>query len=168
MNTDESAYTMAQAGLRHLEKAIIKLLEANPQGLRNAQIAELLGLHSDFRGNQKDYLTYSILGGLIARETVVRNDETKLFAKHSTEKDEIDIAATGKAMYEEIRSELEATQKGKVVVIDVKSGDYEIGDDDLDATLRMFERRPDALTWGERIGYPAMYTFGDRILFTEP
>ena len=163
MNTDESAYTMAQAGLRQIEEAIIRLLEANPQGLRNAQIAELLGLHSDFRGNQKDYLTYSVLGGLISKETVVRNDETKLFAKHSTKEEEIDIAAVGKAMYEEIRSELEATQKGKVVVIDVKSGDYEIGDDDLEATLRMFERRPDALTWGERIGYPAIYTIRDRI-----
>ena len=168
MNTDESAYTMAQAGLRQIEEAIIKLLEANPQGLRNAQIAELLGLHSDFRGNQRDYLTYSVLGGLIAKKTVVRNDETKLFAKHSTEKDEIDIAAIGKAMYEEIRGELEATQKGRVVIIDVKSGDYEIGDNDLEATLRMFERRPNALTWGERVGYPAMYTLKERISFIEP
>ena len=165
MNTDESAYTMAQAGLRQIEEAILRLLAANPQGLRNAQIAELLGLHSDFRGNQKDYLTSSVLGGLIAKETVVRNDETKLFAKHPTEKDEIDIAAVGKAMYEEIRGELEATQKGRVVVIDVKSGDYEIGDNDLEATLRIFERRPKALTWGERIGYPAMYTFRERVSF---
>ena len=163
MNTDESAYTMAQAGLQQIEEAILRLLAANPQGLRNAQIADLLGLHSDFRGNQKDYLTYSVLGGLIAKEKIIRNDETKLFANLATKKEEIDIAAMGKAMYEEIRGELEATQKGKVVVIDVKSGDYEIGDNDLEATLRMFERRPSALTWGERIGYPAMYAIRERI-----
>ena len=44
-----------------------------------------------------------------------------------------------------------------MVVIDVLSGDYEVGEDDLTATLSLFERRPDALTWGERIGYPAAY-----------
>ena len=68
-------------------------------------------------------------------------------------------------MYEQIRGELEETHKGKVVVIDVSSGDYEIGDDDLDATMRLFERRPNAITWGERVGYPAMYTIRDRVTF---
>ena len=68
-----------------------------------------------------------------------------------------DIATVGRAMYEKIREELEVTHKGKIVIIDVKSGDYEIGDSDLNATLRMFERRPNALTWGEKVGYPAMY-----------
>ena len=165
MTTNKDPHTMAQDGLQLIEQAIIRLLEANSQGLRNAQIADLLGLHSDFRGNQKDYLTYSVLGGLIAKEKVIRNDETKLFANVATKEEEIDIAAVGRAMYEEIRGELEVTQKGKVVVIDVKSGDYEIGDNDLDATLRMFERRPNALTWGERIGYPAMYTIRERVTF---
>ena len=164
MTTEKDPHTMAQEGLQLIEQAIIGLLEANPQGLRNAQIADLLGLHSDFRGNQKDHLTYSVLGGLIAKENVTRNDETKLFVNVAT-KEEINIAAVGRAMYEEIRGELEVAQKGKVVVIDVKSGDYEIGDNDLDATLRMFERRPNALTWGERIGYPAMYTIRERITF---
>ncbi len=165
MNTYKDAHTTAQEGLQLIEDAILRLLEANPQGLRNAQIADLLGLHSDFRGNQKDYLTYSVLSGLIAKKQVIRNEETKLFIKVATKKEEIDIAAIGRAMYEEIRSELEETHKGKVVIIDVLSGDYEIGDNDLDATLRLFERRPNALTWGERIGYPAMYYIKERISF---
>ena len=68
-----------------------------------------------------------------------------------------DIATVGRAMYEKMRLDLESTQLGRVVVIDVNSGDYEIADDDLTATQRMFERRPHALTWGELIGYPAIY-----------
>ena len=68
-----------------------------------------------------------------------------------------DLATVGKAMYEEMSHKLEAAHLGKVVVIDVNSGDYEIADDDLTATLRLFERRPNALTWGELIGYPAIY-----------
>ena len=73
------------------------------------------------------------------------------------EKEPINIAALGKSLYKGMITELEATHKGKMVVIDVLSGDFEIGDDDLTATLRLFERRPDALTWGERVGYPAAY-----------
>ena len=76
-----------------------------------------------------------------------------------------DIATVGRAMYAEIREEMEANHWGKMVVIDVNSGDYEIGDDDLSTTLRLFERRPDALTWGELVGYPAPYTIRNRITF---
>ena len=69
-----------------------------------------------------------------------------------------DIASVGRALFrEEIEPKVEATQKGKFVVIDVNSGDYEIADDDLTATLRLTSRRPDAITWAERIGYPAQY-----------
>ena len=71
-----------------------------------------------------------------------------------------DIVTVGKAIYEEIRAQLEETHRGKIVVIDVKSGDFEIGDNDLEPTLRMFMRRPNALTWGERIGYPAICEMG--------
>ena len=165
MNTDIMAYTMAQEGLQQIEEAIFKLLAANPQGLRNAQIADLLGLHSDFRGRQRDYLTYSVLGGLLAKGKAVRSDETKLFTNAPMKKEDIDVATIGKAMYAEIREGLEETHKGKMVVIDVLSGDYEIGDDDLEATMRLIELHPDALTWGELIGYPAPYRMGVRIQF---
>ena len=67
MNDDHTATRMAQEGLQQIEEAIVRLLEHNPQGLRNAQVADLLGLRSDFLGNQRDYLTYSVLGGLIAK-----------------------------------------------------------------------------------------------------
>ena len=126
-------------------------------------ISGFTGVAFRFPRQSEGLLTYSILGGLIAKEKVIRNDKSKLFTKSSIKREEIDIAAIGKAMYEEIRGELEETHKGKVVVIDVLSGDYEIGDNDLATTLRMFERRPNALTWGERIGYPAIYTIRERI-----
>ena len=67
------------------------------------------------------------------------------------------VAVVGKAMYEKIRDDMEATQWGRMVVIDVNTGDYEIADDDLTATLRLIERQPDAITWGELVGYPAPY-----------
>lgn len=69
----------AQAGLKQIEEAIVALLKRRPDGLRNADIAESLSLRSDFLGRQKDYLTYSVLGGLIHQGRVARNQETKRF-----------------------------------------------------------------------------------------
>ena len=71
-----------------------------------------------------------------------------------------EAAAIGKAMYEKIRDEMEELHWGRMVVIDVKSGDYEIGDDDYETTMRLRERRPDAYTWGELVGYPATCSIG--------
>lgn len=68
-----------------------------------------------------------------------------------------DIATIGRSMYEGLRSEMETSHWGRVVVLDVNTGDYEIADDDLTATLRLKERNPEAVTWGERVGYPAPY-----------
>ena len=73
-----------------------------------------------------------------------------------------DIERIGKARYAELRPQLEIDHWGQIVVIDVHSGDYEIGADDWNTTLRLFERRPDAMTWGERVGYPAIYYMAAR------
>ena len=74
-----------------------------------------------------------------------------------------DIASAGRAMYKRILSEVETTHWGRMIVIDVNTGDYEIADDDLTATMRLMDRKPDAVTWGERIGYPAPYYINERI-----
>ena len=76
-----------------------------------------------------------------------------------------DIASVGRAMYGEMRSQLETSHRGRMVVIDVNTGDYEIDDDDLTATMRLRERNPGAITWGERVGYPAPYCMSSRITF---
>ena len=67
MKDDLNARQIAQDGLQRVEEGILKLLDSNPPGLRNAEIADLLDLRSDFRGRQRDDLTYSVLGGLIAK-----------------------------------------------------------------------------------------------------
>ena len=76
-----------------------------------------------------------------------------------------DIAPIGRAMYGVLRTDLESSHWGRMVVIDVNTGDYEIDDDDLTATLRLRERNPGAITWGERVGYPAPYRMSSRITF---
>ena len=72
-----------------------------------------------------------------------------------------DAPAAGRALYEnEILPLMRPEDKGKVVVIDVNSGDYEIGHDDAAAMFSLLERRPNAFTWAERVGYPAVHRIG--------
>lgn len=70
-----------------------------------------------------------------------------------------EVAARGEAMYRELIQTLaEPMEKGNFVVIDVDSGDYEIDSADATATRRLLARRPDAVTYGVRIGHRAAYS----------
>ena len=64
---------------------------------------------------------------------------------------------------EKIRPHVYPQQKGRMVVIDLESLDYEIDAHDIDATLRLQERRPGCITFGIRIGYKAAYRFSARL-----
>jgi hypothetical protein len=68
-----------------------------------------------------------------------------------------EIAAAGRKIYEGIRAEMEANHWGELVIIDVYSGDYEVGEykgerSDIELTKRLRARRPDAFTWAELVG----------------
>ena len=81
MTEDLVARGMALGGLRLIEDAILSLLENNPQGMRNAEIADSLGLVSYFKGGHKNRLTHAVLGGLLERGQVTQDDRTKKFTK---------------------------------------------------------------------------------------
>ena len=66
----------AQLGLQLLKTAVLELARANPSGIKNSDAASLLGLRSDYRGKQKDYLSYSVLGLLLREGQVVRAAES--------------------------------------------------------------------------------------------
>ena len=81
MYTDATAYAMAQVGLKQIEEAILRLLTINPQGLRNVEITNALGLQSNFQGGSRNYLAYSVLGILLEQGKIVRDVENRLFLK---------------------------------------------------------------------------------------
>lgn len=64
----------AQQDLAMVKKAILDLARANRARIINADAASLLGLRSDYRGRQKDYLSYSILGLLLREGKLKRVD----------------------------------------------------------------------------------------------
>ena len=70
-----------------------------------------------------------------------------------------EITTRGEAIYRElVRPHVGSVEKGSFVVIDVESGDYEIADGDAVATRRLLERRPEAVTYGVRVGHRAAYS----------
>jgi hypothetical protein len=72
-----------------------------------------------------------------------------------------EIIRRGKELYErEIRTKVEEGNKGKTLVIDVDSGDYEIDEDADAATRRLLARHPGGPFYGMRIGYPALGKIG--------
>jgi uncharacterized protein len=62
----------AQQGLSLLKEAVLEELGNHPEGLQNAQVAEFLGLRSDYKGANKDYLSWSVLGLLFNDSQVER------------------------------------------------------------------------------------------------
>jgi hypothetical protein len=73
-----------------------------------------------------------------------------------------EIQRRGKQLYEQkIRQKVETEENiGKIVSIDVESGDYEVDGDLLQSAKRLLERRPDGALWSERIGYDVVYEMG--------
>jgi hypothetical protein len=73
-----------------------------------------------------------------------------------------EIQQRGIELYEQIRPRVECEDNiGKLVSIDVETGDYEIGDDaSLEAPLRLHARHPGAAIYTLRIGYDAVYALG--------
>ena len=65
-----------------------------------------------------------------------------------------DVIDMGKAMYEEMRAELEAKYPGQYVYIDVVSGAWEVAPDTVTAGRRLNKRFPDVKPWIVKIGLP--------------
>ena len=89
-----------------------------------------------------------------------REVEAMPYAKYSPQ----EVESRGEEIYEkQIRQNVETGNKGKFVVIDIETGEYEVDEDDLQATKRALAKRADAVLYGLRVGYPAAYTLGGHI-----
>jgi hypothetical protein len=79
-----------------------------------------------------------------------------------------EIAQRGQEIYEqEILPKVEPGNKGKLVVINVETGDYEMDADPVAAAKRARARFPDASLFTVRVGYPTAYRMGGRWRGTE-
>ena len=84
------------------------------------------------------------------------------FSKFSDE----EITQRGKELYDsQIRSQVEKPENiGKIVSINIETGEYEIGDDLLITSRRLQEKQADALIWTERIGFNAVFALSGTLV----
>ncbi len=76
-----------------------------------------------------------------------------------------EYAQRGNELYEsQVRSQVEDGNHGKIVAIDIETGAFEVAEDTITATDRLYERVPDAQPWVIRIGHRTVYRFGSRSL----
>ena len=80
---------------------------------------------------------------------------------------EIDeLVSKAQAHYrEKIRPLVYPQQKGRMLVIDLESHDYEIDDHAIVASHRLRERRPDVSFFTIKIGYKASFKAGYRLSY---
>ena len=74
-----------------------------------------------------------------------------------------DIADRGDEIYERlILPNLGPKDQGKLVLIDVRTADYEVDQDEIAASDRLLARRPDAKVWMRQVGSQYARRFGPR------
>ena len=79
-----------------------------------------------------------------------------------------EIAQRGKEIYQQrICNHIETAENiGKIIAIDLNTGEYEIDQDMLTACHRLKAKQPNAINWAERIGYDAVCAIGGTLLKT--
>jgi hypothetical protein len=76
-----------------------------------------------------------------------------------------EFALRGDTIYQnQVRPQIEAGNHGKLVAIDIETGDFEVAEDSMTATRKLRARIQDAQPWVVRIGYRAVHRFGARSL----
>ena len=72
-----------------------------------------------------------------------------------------EVVERGKALYAQgIRAQVETENIGKLLMIDVLTGHWVIGEDRIEMARRLREQNPEAQNYALRIGYPATLGIG--------
>lgn len=76
-----------------------------------------------------------------------------------------EIGRIGEEVYHrDIRPYVMPQHKGEFLVLDIETGDYEMGTDDLQTEKRLLARRPDGVLYGVRVGYTSAYSLAGRMV----
>jgi hypothetical protein len=74
-----------------------------------------------------------------------------------------EFARRGDEIYEtQVRTQVEEGNYGKIVAIDIETGDFEVDKSEIVACDRLEARHPDAQIWIVRIGSRHVRRFGER------
>jgi hypothetical protein len=87
----------------------------------------------------------------------------------STKVGDREIATRGRDIYDRVIRDRVATSEniGRIIAIDIATGNYEIDDNLLAASSHLQQRFPDAIIWAERICFNAVYALGGTLTKVE-
>lgn len=72
-----------------------------------------------------------------------------------------EVVARGKALYEQnIRAQVEEGNVGRLLMVDVTTGNWVLGEDRIEMARRLRARNPQAQNYGMRVGYPTAEKIG--------
>lgn len=78
--------------------------------------------------------------------------------------DREELSRRGQEYYDRVlRAELEPEHRGEYLFLDVETGEYEMGKDQLAVMQRARARHPGAVFYIVRVGYPAVGRIGARM-----
>jgi len=71
-----------------------------------------------------------------------------------------DAVRKGQEIFDrDVFANLDSEDPNHFVAIDIESGDYEVGSDELEVIDHLRARRPDAQVWMRRVGFPWTHRF---------
>ncbi len=68
-----------------------------------------------------------------------------------------ELAARGREIYERLQQELDPTCRGKIVAIEVESGEYFLGDSVAEAARKARAKHPEKHFYFVRVGFPFVH-----------
>jgi hypothetical protein len=75
-----------------------------------------------------------------------------------------ELARRGTELYEtKIRPLVQPGNDGRILAIDIESGEYAVADDTIEACQTLIDKNPDAQIWSLRIGYVAVERIGGAV-----
>ncbi|MFZ2070969.1 MAG: hypothetical protein WAV32_05145 [Halobacteriota archaeon] len=71
--------------------------------------------------------------------------------------DKDELVEKGKEIYAKVKDKLEPEHKGEIVAIEVKSGDYFLGNSVVEADRKARKKYPDEVFYFGRVGYRTLH-----------
>ncbi len=76
-----------------------------------------------------------------------------------------EIVERGQALYDrKVEQKLVDADRGKMLVLDIETGEYELDRDEMAALMRARQKRPDAPFYVVRVGHPTAFRLGKKAL----
>jgi hypothetical protein len=98
----------------------------------------------------------------ISKSKVKQEKQNRSTVKQTAHVDRKVFIKRGKSIYKRLKQRLEKESMGKVIAVEIESGRYVLGDDELETAIKAREEFPGRTFAFFRVGYQAVHKFRRR------